>query len=75
MGKNDKVEKNIFSEETTEKVKTISTVPKMGLVRFLQIKPQKRGIEAVLKRKYSTDVKTLEEWDVILFECVNRKIL
>lgn len=39
-----------------------TTAKKIGLVRFLQICPQKRGIEALLKSKYASAVKTETEW-------------
>lgn len=35
---------------------------KIGLVRFLQLCSQKRGIEALLKSKYASAVKTKTEW-------------
>lgn len=47
---------------------------KMGLERFLQIEPQRRGIAAILRSKYASQVHTLEEWKKIVEDTLNRKV-
>lgn len=45
-----------------------------GVVRFLQLNPQSRGVEAVLNLNYGNDVKTISEWKEILNNLLNRKM-
>ncbi|MGL4981265.1 MAG: hypothetical protein ACRC4W_00145 [Treponemataceae bacterium] len=51
-----------------------SCVENIGLERFLQISPQPNGITALLRRNYSTCVKTKENWLLTIEEILNQKI-
>jgi len=37
--------------------------PKINLYRFLQLRPQKKGIEALLVSKFRNEAKTENEWE------------
>jgi hypothetical protein len=51
-----------------------SSTKKMGVVRFLQLRPQKSGIAALMKKNYSSEVHTLSEWETILENLLKRKV-
>jgi hypothetical protein len=48
--------------------------PRMGLVRFLQVFPQKPGITALLSSKHIGDVKTKQEWEVVIQHLLHKKV-
>ncbi|MDR1048104.1 MAG: hypothetical protein LBL64_10030 [Treponema sp.] len=48
--------------------------PKIGLFRFLQLSPQKKGTEALLFSKYKFDVKTREQWEKLISDLLSQKI-
>ena len=50
-----------------------TTAKKIGLVRFLQKFPQKRGIEALLKSKYASAVKSETEWKAVVDQLLSSK--
>ena len=52
----------------------ISPTQKIGVVRYLQIKPQNSGVAAILKKKYAMKMYTIAQWDAIVDELLNRKI-
>ncbi len=58
----------------TESTKTDSSTQKIGLERFMQLEPQKRGIAAILRRKYAMEVHTQAEWESIVENVLNRKV-
>ncbi|MDR0473420.1 MAG: hypothetical protein LBH43_07100 [Treponema sp.] len=45
----------------------------INLYRFLQLKPQKSGITALLTSKYKGEAKTLEEWEATLKSLLSTK--
>ena len=47
--------------------------PKIGLARFLQISPQKKGVTALLVSKYRADVKTREQWEIAIADLLHKK--
>jgi hypothetical protein len=51
-----------------------SSTKKMGVVRFLQLRPQTSGISALMKKNYSSEVHTLSEWETILENLLKRKV-
>lgn len=51
----------------------LPSVKKIGLVRFLQLCPQKRGIEALLQSKYAVAVKTETEWKSAVDQILHSK--
>lgn len=60
------------NESETDKNKPIEL--KIGLERFLQVKPQKRGIMAILRSKYAAEVHVQAEWETIVMNVLNRKV-
>jgi hypothetical protein len=48
--------------------------PKMGLIRFLQVCPQKSGITALLCSKHVGDVKTKQEWEAAVEHLLHKKV-
>lgn len=66
---------NTTKTETATTTKTESTTKekKIGVVRFLQLYPQKRGIEALLKSNYASTVKTVTEWKALVDEISHSK--
>lgn len=67
-------ENSVLKEQATNDSKNIQEVKRMGLVRFLQLKPQKSGIEAILKRKYAMQVHTLEDWEQLTKAVLAKKV-
>ena len=47
---------------------------KIGLERFLQLEPQKRGITAILRSKYAAEIHTQAEWETVVENVLNRKV-
>lgn len=47
---------------------------KIGVYMFLQQFPQKAGIDALLKMKYSNCVKTVADWELCVNELLGKKI-
>lgn len=62
----------VFSESKSEAVKT--TEKKIGVVRFCQIRELKSGYVAIMKNRYQSEVHTLQEWDDIYENVLNRKV-
>lgn len=46
----------------------------MGLERFLQLKPQKRGIMAILRSRYAAEVHTQKDWEVLVTGVLRRQV-
>lgn len=42
---------------------TTSSSQKIGIYRFLQLKPQNKMVADLLIKKYKNQVKTVEEWE------------
>lgn len=61
-----------MSKTETEKTET----PKkgIGLERFLQLKPQRRGIMAILRNKYAAEIHVQAEWETIVMNVIHRKV-
>lgn len=53
---------------------TTDVAKKMSVTRFLQVSPQKSGIAAIMKRKYASEVHTLEEWEQIVIEVRTKQV-
>lgn len=51
-----------------------SNEKKLGVYMFLQQFPQKAGVDALLKMKYSNCVKTVSEWELCVNELLEKKI-
>ncbi len=70
--------KTSTDSETTESTETVastsSTAKRMGVVRFLQLEPQRSGIAAILRRRYASEVHTLAEWETLVQNVLNRKV-
>jgi hypothetical protein len=49
-------------------------IKKIGVVRFLQLEPQKSGIEAILRSKYAMTVQTREDWETTVTNLLNQKV-
>ena len=60
------------NENETEKTKPVEK--KIGLERFLQLKPQKRGITAILRSKYAAEIHMQAEWETIVMNVLHRKV-
>lgn len=58
----------------TETEKTETPEKGIGLERFLQLEPQRRGIMAILRSKYATEIHTQAEWETIVTNVLNRKV-
>lgn len=58
----------------TEPEKTETPVNKIGLERFLQLTPQKRGITAILRSKYAAEAHMQAEWETIVMNVLCRKV-
>jgi hypothetical protein len=48
--------------------------PRIGLVRFLQVCPQKPGITALLRSKHIGDVKTRQDWEGVIQHLLHKKV-
>jgi hypothetical protein len=48
--------------------------PAMSVHRFLQMKPQSKGIRALLLSKYREEAKTLENWESAVRQLLAKKI-
>lgn len=62
------------TESTEKTAKNTASTKRMGLVRFLQVKPQKSGIAAIMKRRYASEVHTQAEWETLVEYILNRKV-
>lgn len=62
------------SNGNSESKNTENSVKRMGVVRFLQIVPQKSGTAAILRSRYASQVHTQKEWEAIVAEILNRKV-
>lgn len=51
-----------------------SNEKKLGVYMFLQQFPQKAGVDALLKMKYSNCVKTVSDWKLCVNELLEKKI-
>jgi hypothetical protein len=47
---------------------------RINLFRFLQIKPQNNGIQALLLAKKGNEVKTISEWEIALKDLLAKKV-
>lgn len=57
----------------TTKAEPAKTEKKIGLMRFLQFYPQVRGVEALLRSKYASAVKTENEWNTVVNKLLHSK--
>jgi hypothetical protein len=53
---------------------TSTSDKKIGVVRFLQLEPQKSGIEAILRSKYAMTIQTQEDWETTVTNLLNQKV-
>ena len=60
------------NENETEGNKPVEK--KIGLERFLQLKPQKHGIMAILRSKYAAEIHMQAEWETIVMNVLHRKV-
>lgn len=51
------------SKSTTSTNSTTSSSQKIGIYRFLQLKPQNKMVADLLIKKYKNQVKTMAEWE------------
>lgn len=58
---------------TSTKTEAAKAEKKIGVVRFLQLYTQKRGIEALLKSKYASTARTVTEWKALVDELLHSK--
>lgn len=65
--------KSVSAPVTLSAKAAISPTQKIGVVRYLQIKPQDKGIEAIMKKKYAMNMYTISQWDKIVDDLLNRK--
>lgn len=56
------------------KIKTTNNVVKIGIVRYLQLKPQQAIVKNLLLKTYSRENKTVEEWDEAIKNILGKKI-
>ena len=63
-----------MSKIETEKPDAIKKEVAIGLERFLQLEPQKRGIMAILRSKYAAEIHTQSEWEEIVTKVLHRKV-
>lgn len=63
-----------MSKAETEKTEVTEKEVSIGLERFLQLEPQRRGIMAILRSKYATEIHTQAEWETIVTNVLNRKV-
>ena len=52
--------------------KAISPTTKVGVAKYLQLKPQPADIAALMKKKYAMKVYTVAEWDKIVDSLLNK---
>jgi hypothetical protein len=53
---------------------TSTSAKKIGIVRFLQLEPQKSGIEAILRSKYAMTIQTKEDWETTVTNLLSQKV-
>lgn len=63
-----------MSKTETEKTEVAEKEVSIGLERFLQLEPQKRGIIAILRSKYAAEIHLKAEWEGIVKNVLNRKV-
>lgn len=63
-----------MSKAETEKTEVTEKEVSIGLERFLQLEPQKRGIIAILRSKYAAEIHLKAEWNEIVKDVLNRKV-
>ena len=63
-----------MSKAETEKTEVTEKEVSIGLERFLQLEPQKRGIIAILRSKYAAEIHVKAEWETIVKAVLNRKV-
>nr|DAW67044.1 MAG TPA: hypothetical protein [Herelleviridae sp.] len=63
-----------MSKAETEKTEVTEKEVSIGLERFLQLEPQKRGIIAILRSKYAAEIHLKAEWNEIVKNILNRKV-
>lgn len=63
-----------MSKAETEKTEVTEKEVSIGLERFLQLEPQKRGIIAILRSKYAAEIHLKAEWEEIVKNVLNRKV-
>jgi len=63
-----------MSKAETEKTEVTEKEVSIGLERFLQLEPQKRGIIAILRSKYAAEIHLKAEWKGIIKNVLNRKV-
>mgnify|MGYP000880451376 CR=1 FL=1 len=63
-----------MSKAETEKTEAVEKEAAIGLERFLQLKPQKRGITAILRSKYAAEIHMQAEWETIVMNVLHRKV-
>jgi len=63
-----------MSKAETEKTEAVEKETAIGLERFLQLEPQKRGIIAILRSKYAAEIHLKAEWEAIVKTVLNRKV-
>ena len=63
-----------MSKAETEKTEVTEKEVSIGLERFLQLEPQKRGIIAILRSKYAAEIHLKTEWNEIVKNVLNRKV-
>lgn len=60
---------------STAKTSAVSPNTRMGVVRYLQLKPKlSGGMKAVMRNKYQSEVHTFAEWEGLLEYTQNRTI-
>ena len=52
--------------------RAISPTTKIGVAKYLQLKPQPADIAALMKKKYAMQVHTIAEWDKIVDNLLNK---
>ena len=52
-----------MSKAEPEKTEEVEKEAAIGLERFLQLEPQKRGIIAILRSKYAAEIHLKAEWN------------
>lgn len=59
-------EKSAVSAVKVAAAKAVSPTTKIGVVKYLQLKPQPADIAALMKKKYAMKAYTVAEWDKIV---------
>ena len=66
------VSESVVESPKTAAAKLVSPTTKIGVAKYLQLKPQPADIAALMKKKYAMQVHTIAEWDKIVDSLLNK---